>query len=140
MVKRNEAKARYRTLWKRKKILYRGLFDFTFGQCGFCVQSGCACKDRICQHVEEQAGKRGFKLERVKSPKTPLRFIGDKGCVVEPHLRETCTIYLCEKAQGKPGFDSHRYSRLKDLCQINDWEILELEEEFGVEHFAGLRV
>ncbi len=45
----------YGHLAKRKVRLYRELYEFTFGQCGECVESGCACKDRICQHVEEQA-------------------------------------------------------------------------------------
>ena len=120
-----EPQAVYRRLYMRKIRLYRELFNFTFGQCGFCVQSGCACKDRICQHVEEQAASRGVKLERTGHS---LRFIGRQGCVVPPHLRETCTIYLCERAQTRAGFDRDRYLRLKVLCSKVDWRLMELED------------
>ena len=99
----------YKHHYGRKVHFYRELYEFTFRQCGHCVESGCACKDRICQHVEEQARSRGIVLERTTHP---LRFIGEKGCVVAPHLRETCTIYLCGKAQTKAGFDTSRYEKL----------------------------
>lgn len=130
-----EAQFTYSHLFERKARFYKLLYDFTFNQCGFCVQSGCACKDRICQHVEEQAAKRGVQLKRTSHK---LRFIGEKGCVVPPHLRETCTIYLCEKAQSKPGFDSARYSKIKRICSKIDWRLMELEEQHGVENFQLL--
>jgi hypothetical protein len=120
---------RYRQLWRRKELLYKALYDFTYGQCGFCVQSGCACKDRICQHVEEQAGKRGYKFEHTGHQ---LRFIGVKGCVIPPHLRETCTIYLCEKAQKKSEFDQARYAKLKRLCSLVDWQMMEMEDSICI--------
>lgn len=125
----------YRRLFKRKETLYRLLYEFTFGQCGFCVQSGCACKDRICQHVEEQNARRGVKVETTGHA---LRFIGPKGCVVPPHLRETCTIYLCEKAQSKSDFDKRRYEKLKRLCALIDWRLMELEED-GVDPAEALK-
>lgn len=112
-------------LYKRKIHFYRALYDFTFNQCGRCVESGCACKDRICQHVEEQAARQGIKLERTNHP---LRFIGERGCVVAPHLRETCTIYLCGQAQKKESFDTKRYEKLKRICSKIDWKLMELEE------------
>ena len=118
----------YQHLYQRKIRLYRELFEFTFGQCGRCVESGCACKDRICQHVEEQAGRQGIRLERTNHP---LRFIGEKGCVVAPHLRETCTIYLCGQAQKKASFDTRRYEKLKRICSKIDWRLMELEEAGG---------
>ncbi|MES2857096.1 MAG: hypothetical protein V4692_14605 [Bdellovibrionota bacterium] len=116
---------RYRTLWSRKEKAYKWLYEFTFGACGHCVSSGCACKDRICQHVAEQAEKKGIRFERTKHP---IRFIGATGCVVPPHLRETCTTYLCDKAQDGKSFDRDRYRRLKELCHRLDWKLIELEE------------
>jgi hypothetical protein len=113
-------------LQRRKIHFFRQLYEFTFNQCGECVNSGCACKDRICQHVEEQAAKRGIRLERTQHR---LRFIGCSGCVVPPHLRETCTIYLCEKAQRKPDFDRARYEKLKRICAEIDWRLMRLEDE-----------
>lgn len=120
-------------LYRRKIHFYRELYDFTFNQCGHCVESGCACKDRICQHVEEQAARHGVRLAHASPNPTegadrPLRFIGCSGCVVPPHLRETCTIYLCQKAQTKPGFDKARYEKLKRICSKIDWRLMELEE------------
>lgn len=113
------------SLYQRKIRLFDELYRFTFNQCGECVQTNCACKDAICQHVEEQALKRGVKLARTGHA---LRFIGCRGCVVPPHLRETCTIYLCEKAQNKPDFDRKRYEKLKRICGKIEWRLMEREE------------
>lgn len=110
-------------LLERKARIYEALYRFTYDQCGECEESGCACKDTICQHVEAQNLKRGVKIERTKHQ---LRFIGCKGCVVPPHLRETCTIYLCEKAQKKPGFDRNRYEKLKRIAAKIEWRLMEL--------------
>lgn len=121
-----KAIAAHRRLYHRKKLLFAELYRFTYGQCGFCVSSGCACKDRICQHVEEQAARRGVKLQHTGHS---LRFIGPQGCIVPPHLRETCTIYLCEKARTKPSFDGNRYEKLKRLCAKVDFRLMELEDE-----------
>ena len=118
-------KSPYQHHYARKIHFYRALYDFTFNQCGYCIESGCACKDRICQHVEEQAALKGVKLERTNHA---LRFIGERGCVVAPHLRETCTIYLCGKAQDKKGFNQSRYEKLKRICSKIDWRLMELEE------------
>lgn len=120
-----QAASRYRRLYRWKVKLYKELYLFTNGQCGFCVSSGCACKDRICLHVEEQAKRRGHTFAHTGHA---LRFIGTQGCIIPPHLRETCTIYLCDKAQTKPGFDQTKYKRLKDLCSKVDWSLMELEE------------
>src|SRR4051812_26970498 len=93
--------ARMRKLQEHKVKAYRWLYEFTMRACTDCALTDCACKDTICAHVEERARLRG-----VSFPHTGhrLRFIGCSGCVVPPHLRETCTIYLCERAQTAPGF------------------------------------
>lgn len=119
------ALATYRRLYRWKIKLYRELYLFTNDQCGFCISSGCACKDRICLHVEEQAKKRGISFQHTGHA---LRFIGTKGCIVPPHLRETCTIYLCEKAQTKAGFNAAKYAKLKNICSKIDWRLMELED------------
>jgi hypothetical protein len=128
IVESDRAGKLYRHLLDRKKKLYRALYDFTFDQCGACVESGCACKDRICQHVEEQAARRGFSFTHTGHA---LRFIGPSGCIIPPHLRETCTIYLCGNAQGKTGFDRERYEKLKGLCQRIEIRLMQLEDEHG---------
>ena len=92
-----------------------------------CVESGCACKDRICQHVETEAKKRGYSFPHTGHT---LRFIGDGGCIIPPHLRETCTIYLCETAQKKPDFDRRRYAKLKKICARLEWRMMEIEDAF----------
>jgi hypothetical protein len=120
---------RYQHIYRRKIRFYRELYEFTFGQCGFCVESGCACKDRICQHVEEQAAKQDIRLERTTHA---LRFIGPKGCIVPPHLRETCTVYLCGQAQKKTDFNHARYEKLKRICARIDWRLMQLEDETEV--------
>ncbi len=115
--------------WKhhyhRKIQLFEKLYQFTKDQCGFCVESGCACKDNICKHVQEQALKRGVQL---KPTGHALRFIGPGGCIVAPHLRETCTIYLCESAQKKPHFDDRQYRKIKRVCERVELKLMELED------------
>jgi hypothetical protein len=110
--------------YKRKIQAYKELYQFTFNQCGQCVESGCACKDSICQHVEERAKKNGTVLKREAHA---LRFIGCNGCVVPPHQRETCTIYLCERAQKKSDFNRDRYEQLKRIVAKIEWRLMELE-------------
>lgn len=118
---------RYQRLYRHKIRAYRWLYEFTQRQCMACATTGCACKDSICAHVEEQLKKRG---EAQAPPRTghSLRFIGCNGCVVPPHQRETCTIYLCESAKESSTFDRHRYEKLVRLCSKIDWRLMELEE------------
>ncbi len=112
-------------LLKHKVKAYRWLYEFTRSQCSDCAQTDCACKDSICGHVEAQALNRGVRLE---STTHRLRFIGCGGCVVPPHLRETCTVFLCDKAQNAPGFPVERYARLKNLCASIEMRIMEAQE------------
>ena len=130
------ASRRFEILYGRKIKLFQRLYEFTFNQCGRCVESGCACKDRICQHVEEQAARKGDL--RFSHTGHPLRFIGPRGCVVAPHLRETCTIFLCEKAQLKAGFDQKTYLKIKKICAAIDWELMILEDEHGENRFKEI--
>lgn len=118
----------YQHLYSRKVKAFRYLYEFTFNACGACVDSGCACKDRICQHVQERANERGIEL---KTTGHRLRFIGEKGCVVAPHLRETCTSYLCGPAQNKTGFDHVRYKKIRRICDRIEWRLMELEDAYG---------
>ena len=123
------AQMKYRHLYRRKVRAFQYLYEFTFNQCGACVESGCACKDRICQHVEERALDFGVDL-KPKRTDHKLRFIGCNGCVVPPHLRETCTIYLCAPAQNKIGFDQKKYAQIRRICDRLEWQMMELEESF----------
>ncbi len=108
---------------KQKVRAYRRLYEFTKSQCGDCSRTDCACKDSICAHVQNQA-----RLNGVELPTTDhrLRFIGCNGCVVAPHLRETCTIYLCEPAQKRADFPRATYQRLKDICAGLEEKIMNL--------------
>lgn len=117
--------SRREILERRKERVYKMMYEFTYSSCGACVESNCACKDRICQHVEEQAAKRGHRFERQAHP---IRFIGPKGCVVPPHLRETCTLFLCGKAREKSTFDRERYARLLGVCEKIEWQLMEIDD------------
>lgn len=118
------------TLRARKVRIFAELYRFTFQQCGECESTGCACKDSICQHVEEQNLRRGVRFARTGHA---LRFIGCSGCVVPPHLRETCTIYLCAKAQARPGFDRARFEKLKRISSRIEWALMRAEDAGGVD-------
>lgn len=113
--------ARQRLL-RHKIKAYRWLYEFTQGQCGDCARTDCACKDSICAHVEAHAG---VKLAHGTHPR--LRFIGCGGCVVPPHMRETCTIYLCAPAQNAPGFQREKYERLKAICARIEEKLMRLD-------------
>jgi hypothetical protein len=102
---------------------YRWLYQFTAQACTDCAMTDCACKDSICAHVEGEARKSGREFAHTGHR---LRFIGCADCVIPPHLRETCTIYLCSRAQEKPGFRRRRYEKLKSLCSRIDLAIMEL--------------
>ncbi len=115
---------RYNELYKRKIRAYRWLYEFTRSQCQDCSRTDCACKDTICSHVEVQARAQGFAAAHTGHR---LRFIGCGGCIVPPHLRETCTIYLCGPALSAPGFERARYVRLTRLCAQIDAKLMELE-------------
>ena len=114
--------ARQNILYRHKIRAYRWLYEFTKGMCGDCALTDCACKDSICAHVQAQASSAGVELKATGHPR--LRFIGCSGCVVEPHLRETCTIFLCKPAQEHVGFPRERYERLKELCAKIDWKLM----------------
>ncbi len=117
---------RLEILQQQKIRAYRRLFEFTKSQCQDCSKTDCACKDTICAHVEEQAKQRGISLPRTSHK---LRFIGCHGCVVAPHLRETCTIYLCAPAQARSDFPALTYQRLKAICAKIDYKIMEAREK-----------
>lgn len=106
----------------RKIRAYRRLYEFTRGQCTDCARTDCACKDSICAHVEAHAGQ---PLCRGTHPR--LRFIGAQGCTVPPHMRETCTIYLCEPARSRPDFPRLRYQRLVRVCERIEERLMESE-------------
>lgn len=107
-------------LLKQKERAYRILYEFTKSQCQDCSKTDCACKDSICAHVESQLTQ--------KIPRTGrhLRFLGCEGCVVPPHLRETCTIYLCESAQKRADFPRAKYERLKNICAEIELKLMAL--------------
>jgi len=110
-------------LQSQKTRAYRRLYEFTKSQCQDCSKTDCACKDTICAHVEAQAKQNGYVLQRTDHK---LRFIGCNGCVVPPHMRETCTIYLCKAAQERAGFPRATYERLKSICASIDLKLMEL--------------
>jgi hypothetical protein len=114
---------RHQILQRHKVKAYRWLYEFTAKACTDCASTDCACKNTICQHVEAQARLNGVRLERTGHR---LQFIGCNGCVVPPHLRETCTIYLCKPAQEKPDFQRARYEKLKKLCSNIEEKLMNL--------------
>lgn len=109
----------------QKQRAFRYLYEFTKSACDDCARTDCACKDSICAHVEAEAKRSGVELP---TPNTHgLRFLSCSGCVVPPHLRETCTIYLCEPAQKKTGFNRKKYERLKSICARIEEKLMNLE-------------
>lgn len=114
----------FHLIYRQKVKAYRLLYEFTKGQCSACANTDCACKDTICGHVQAQARRTGVELQTTGHR---LRFIGCNGCVVPPHMRETCTIFLCAPALNAPTFPRERYERLKNLCARLEEKLMQLE-------------
>ncbi len=124
----DRAQLRYQHFYRRKIKWFQLLYEFTKDQCQDCARTDCACKDTICANVEREAGKLGWTFAHTGHR---LRFIGCQGCVVPPHLRETCTLYLCKPAMESGDFDNERFRRLKEISGRIEWTLMELEEVFG---------
>ncbi len=123
-----KARAKYHRLYRRKIQWFRVIYLFTNQECTDCARTDCACKDSICSHVQTEARKLGHEFA---STGHRLRFIGGQGCIVPPHLRETCTLYLCQAAMAKPDFDRQKFDRLKAIAGRIEWSLMVLEDEFG---------
>lgn len=110
---------------------YKEMSDHTAPECANnCrIPYGC-CEPEYCElakgFAEEYWGIKLEETQEYKEGKTKLPFMGASGCVVEPHLRISCTLHVCciNSIGIKPGDPmwTGRYFQIR-----NDIERLEYE-------------
>jgi hypothetical protein len=95
------------------------MYEFTNGlcDCDFSVYS--CCDAGYCAIAEEWARMVwNVKLTPISGAKLP--FMGEKGCIVPPHLRPLCTVHICEKFlldQDR----STKYTILRQALEDLEW-------------------
>lgn len=78
-------------------ILFQQMYELTNPECRKCRVPLSCCDDMYCGCAEEYARVEwGVDLTPLKTDHPTLTFMGEDGCVVEPHLRPLCTLHTCE--------------------------------------------
>lgn len=76
--------------------LYQQMYELTHNHCG-CEgtgQYGCGCCATFhCLKAQEFA-RNHYDIE-LQSTGHPVMFMGEHGCIVNPHLRPHCTLHAC---------------------------------------------
>jgi hypothetical protein len=77
------------------KNLFQQMYELTEPECRLtcrCPQS--CCSPEYCDFAEEFAREHGETLQATNHPR--LKFMGEKGCIIPPHLRPLCTLHTCD--------------------------------------------
>lgn len=93
---------------------YMRLSLLMFGKCGpACGRPGPLCTPEHCASTARYAREvHHVQLTRRKHPTLPFR--GEYGCTAAPHLRPTCTVYVCEKHLAEDPTFAAYYRDLRD--------------------------
>lgn len=115
----------------RLEQFYGHIATHTSKVCGApCGRPGFCCKPEFCEATARYAREAfDVQLPRTKHPELP--FMGQHGCTVPPHLRPTCSIYVCEKhlAEDKEFAEMYKYFR-------DEIDMLELKLNSGQQAVA----
>jgi hypothetical protein len=109
---------------------YRELADMTHEVCGSTCnrrppKSETRCCDReYCDFTAEYA-KEEWGVDLVPTGHPTIPFMGEHGCVVEPHLRPMCTAHVCDinafgfmREEPEPKW-TKKYFRLREkICKL----------------------
>jgi hypothetical protein len=91
-------------------------------KCGECRVAYACCSADQCEVTREFARENfGIVLEDAQGAGS-LPFLGDKGCIVPPHLRPICAVHVC----GQHLKDDEWTARYWDLREVAG-DILEKE-------------
>lgn len=105
--------------------LYREMSELTAPECArVCKIPHSCCSPEYCDMAEEIAAEAGVTLTRTDHP--TLKFMGPKGCIVEPHLRPLCTLHTCDV--NNLGFKRNdeawtkRYFEIREALEESMWQ------------------
>lgn len=79
--------------------------EHTTPECAACAEPRSCCDPGHCKSAELYARDVwGVDLTPLRADHPELPYMGPSGCVVEPHLRPTCSLHTCDVARhgGKP--------------------------------------
>lgn len=98
---------------------YMRLSLLTFDKCGLsCGQPGPRCTPEACASTARYSREvHNVQLTRRKHPTLPFR--GEYGCTAAPHLRPTCTVYVCEKHLAEdPTFAAYYQDLRNEIAKL----------------------
>jgi hypothetical protein len=75
-------------------VLMKEMADLTLPECKECHVPLSCCDALYCEIAEHYA-RRNYDVELQTTSHPTLPFMGEAGCVVEPHLRPLCTLHVC---------------------------------------------
>lgn len=74
---------------------FAAVADHSKQKCGQCINPFGCCRPEHCEETKRFALEMfGIELEETGHESIP--FLGPDGCVVAPHLRPLCSVYVCE--------------------------------------------
>ena len=111
--------------------LFQEMYELTEPECcGSCRLPRSCCSPEYCEMAMEYAKEWDVDLKPLITNHPTLKFLGESGCVVQPHLRPLCTFHTCD-INGF-GFKMHpapdpewdkRYFELRDKIEQLMWEL-----------------
>ena len=121
------------TIRERLITAYKKMYELTEPECSHsCRVPRSCCSLEYCQMAQEIA------REHWQTEITPFgngMFLGDKGCVVPPHMRPLCTFHTCAvnslgQKLGDPKWN-RRYFRLRAVIEGLEWKLNDMLEKSG---------
>lgn len=103
------------------KVLYQKMYELTHAKCVACcpeqLKWSC-CSPEYGDFAMAEAKKRGevLVLTGLNHPKCAL--LGENGCVAPPHLRQMCTLHVCEKLLMTDLKFYKQYFKVRDKIDI----------------------
>jgi hypothetical protein len=106
-------------------ILYQKMADITSplcasgqGECGqFCSRKSRCCERRYCLATAAFA-KEKYGIDLVPTSNPDLPFMGERGCVVAPHLRPVCTLHVCTVSWADKSHIEHDEQKTADYYAL----------------------
>ena len=97
------------------KNLYKKMYKLTQEKCSSCNPT--CCNDNQCDFTK-QIAKETWGVDSGKAP-----YMTDSGCSIDPHLRQLCTLHICEKHYMLDPVFNKRYFKLRDKITILEFEV-----------------
>jgi hypothetical protein len=82
--------------------LYRQMAALTNSVCATCSPPYHCCEDAGC--AQAMAWTETVEQVNLIADKTHLPFLEEDGCILPPHYRPLCSIWLCKDAVRPPGY------------------------------------